>query len=240
MCNTTAVIFSSEAVKRQLCGVILSRLMVSGLLELEAAGLLDSTTQTANFINNIHPGAVSEDFPVLACIFSGENAAEKIPALVKNIEFAFGKGLVAAPENAGDTAAFMNAIAQDADKDNLLTAAPAVGEERTLLIIKPENFRQPSTRPGAIIDILMQLDLKWVGCKVHGMSISEALEFYGPVRQALRKKLAPKIGSRVLEKIENEFGFTFEQTQAQEFSSLAGTAYADSQFEDIVEFINEQ
>lgn len=235
MSNMTAVIFSPEAVKRQLCGTVLSRIMNRGLLELEAAGLFILTSGFAEKFGNIPPS--TGNIPALACIFSGENADEKVPELIKNIEFSFGSGLVAAPETAECTATFMRLLADAADTDNLLTPSPVDGEERTLLIIKPENFRQPSVRPGAIIDILMQLDLKWVGCKVHGMSINEALEFYGPVRQALRKKLGPKIGSKALEKIENEFGFSFEQSQAVEFTQLTGNAFADSQFEDIVEFM---
>ena len=242
MTTTTAVILSAEAVKRQLAGVILSRLMTRGFLTLEAAQLIKLTDKTAKEI--IAAGTISTDFqlvspdaPAMICIFSGENAAANVFELVKDINYTLSGQLAAAAENDSDAAKLMPVLAAAADRDNLLTDSPAIGEERTLLIIKPENFRQPSTRPGAIIDMLMSLDLKWVGCKVHGMSINEALEFYAPVRQALRKKLAPKIGSKVLALTEKEFDFKFTSADAESFAELAGNAFADDQFEQIVEFM---
>ena len=232
MRNLTAVILSPQAVKRQLCGVILSRLMVRGVLELEAAQLINFSAQEVEL-----SGLAADDAPAMICILSGENALNKAAAVIKNVNYSFGGELAWAPENAEDLLSAMRTLARVAAKDNLLTPAPAAGEERTLLIIKPENFRQPSTRPGAIIDILMQLDLKWVGCKVHGMTIDEALEFYGPVRQALRKKLGPKIGVKALAAAEKEFDFKFNSEAAQNFIELAGNGFADDQFEQIVEFM---
>ena len=35
-----------------------------------------------------------------------------------------------------------------------------------------------------------------MGCKVHRMSVNDALAFYGPVQEALHEKLAPKIGEK--------------------------------------------
>ena len=53
--------------------------------------------------------------------------------------------------------------------DNSLGSAP--GDERTLVIIKPDNWRCPSSRPGNIIDMLSRTGLRIVGCKVHRMSV---------------------------------------------------------------------
>ena len=242
MSTTTAVIFSTEVIKRQLAGVILSRLMTRGLLNLEAAQLVNLSETAAK--NIVETGTVSPKFPLssadspaMICIFSGDNAVGKAFELAKNINYTLSGLLVAAPEDASALARLMPVIANVANKDNLLTAAPKEGEERTLLIIKPENFRQPSSRPGAIIDMLMSLDLQWAGCKVHGMSINEALEFYAPVRHALRKKLVPKIGPQAVALTEEEFEFKFSESDAQIIAELAGNAFADDQFEQIVEFM---
>ena len=62
-------------------------------------------------------------------------------------------------------------------------------KRRTLVIIKPDNWRYPSSRPGNIIDMLSRTGLRIVGCKLYRMSVEEALEFYGPVKNALREKL---------------------------------------------------
>ena len=114
----------------------------------------------------------------LLLLFQGDAPAEKLAPVLKNIAETLGDGLFIAPVNDVQNALMLPFWADVAERCNLLTPAPGEGEERTLLIIKPENFRAPSTRPGAIIDMLMSIDLKWVGCKVHGMSIDEALEFY--------------------------------------------------------------
>ena len=238
----SVVIFSPEAMKRQLAGVILSRLMTRGLLELEAAQLINlSAADAENIVNacalSPETKLVSDDSPAMICIFSGEDAVIKASNIAKNVNYCFSGQLAVAPENDAVSAKLMSVLAQVTDRDNLLTAAPVEGEERTLLIIKPENFRQPSSRPGAIIDILMSLDLQWVGCKVHGMSINEALEFYGPVQQTLRKKMVEKIGIQALEAAEKEFDFKFSAQDALSFTELTGKAFADDQFEQIVEFM---
>ena len=63
--------------------------------------------------------------------------------------------------------------------------------ERTLVIIKPDNWKYASSKPGTIIDMFSRTGLRIIGCKIHQMTISEALEFYGPVKDALKSKLAP-------------------------------------------------
>jgi nucleoside diphosphate kinase len=110
--------------------------------------------------------------------------------------------------------------------------------ERTLVIIKPDNWRHPSTRPGNIIDMLSRTGLRIVGCKIYQMSVSEALEFYGPVQGALRKKLAPAIGQKAAESLETEFGLKLPAGAADKLTDVVGVAYADDQFYQIVEFMS--
>ena len=74
--------------------------------------------------------------------------------------------------------------------DNIVRSEDENGRERTLVIIKPDNWRRPSIKPGNIIDMFSRTCLRIIGCKVYQMSVAEALEFYGPVQNALRKKLA--------------------------------------------------
>src|SRR5216117_2699043 len=50
--------------------------------------------------------------------------------------------------------------------------------QRTLVLIKPENFRFPSGRPGNVIDFFSRTGLFIVGIKLHRMSVAEASEFY--------------------------------------------------------------
>ncbi|QSH41627.1 nucleoside-diphosphate kinase [Lentisphaerota bacterium ZTH] len=112
------------------------------------------------------------------------------------------------------------------------------GDERTLVIIKPDNWRHPSSRPGNIIDMLSRTGLRIVGCKVYRMSVGEALEFYGPVQEALRKKLAPKIGEKAKEIIEKDLDFKLNDSVLQGLTESVGKGFADDQFSRIVEFMS--
>ena len=109
--------------------------------------------------------------------------------------------------------------------------------ERTLVIIKPENWNFASSRPGTIIDIFARTGLRIVGMKVHRMSVSEALEFYGPVREALVERLSTPIGKQAREILEGEFGIHLSDKTEKILIKSFGTEYANDQFEQIVEFM---
>ena len=110
--------------------------------------------------------------------------------------------------------------------------------QKTLVIIKPDNFRFPSSRPGNIIDLFSRSGLRIIGAQVHRMSMAEAKEFYGPVQGILRKKLrgiATKRACRVLEK---EFGFAMPDDVQQALSDSLGPVYGDDQFFEIMQFMS--
>jgi len=71
--------------------------------------------------------------------------------------------------------------------------------QRTLVIIKPDNWKFASSRPGTILDMFSRTGVRIVGVKVHRMSISEAMEFHKPVRNALRERLSPLFGQKAKE-----------------------------------------
>lgn len=60
--------------------------------------------------------------------------------------------------------------------------------EKTLVLIKPDNFHFPNTRPGGVMDLLARTGLALVGMKVQQMSVSQAKEFYEPVLEVLEAK----------------------------------------------------
>src|SRR5207237_10263567 len=53
--------------------------------------------------------------------------------------------------------------------------------EKTLVLIKPDNFKFPNVRPGGVIEVFSRNGLYIVGFKVHRMSVAQAEDFYGPV-----------------------------------------------------------
>jgi len=73
--------------------------------------------------------------------------------------------------------------------------------EKTLVLIKPDNFKFPNLRPGGVIEVFSRTGLYIVGFKVHRMSVAQAEEFYGPVLPVLEEKLGPKKGRGAWEEI---------------------------------------
>jgi nucleoside diphosphate kinase len=66
--------------------------------------------------------------------------------------------------------------------------------EKTLVLIKPDNFKFPNLRPGGVIEVFSRTGLSIIGFKVHCMSVAQAEEFYGPVLPVLEKKLGARSG----------------------------------------------
>ena len=110
--------------------------------------------------------------------------------------------------------------------------------QRTLVLIKPENFRFPTGRPGNMIDFFSRTGLYIVAVKVHRMSVAQALDFYGPVKEVLRTKLKDMVASKAKAAIEREFGFQVDAEREKQLGDILGPAFGDNQFENIVRFMS--
>src|SRR6266576_3779649 len=73
--------------------------------------------------------------------------------------------------------------------------------EKSLVLIKPDNFKFPNQRPGGVIEVFSRTGLYIVGFKVHCMSVAQAEEFYGPVLPVLQEKLGTEKGRDAWEDI---------------------------------------
>jgi nucleoside diphosphate kinase len=122
--------------------------------------------------------------------------------------------------------------------ENVIVYQPAEKPQRTLVLIKPENFRFPTGRPGNMIDFFSRTGLFIVGVKVHRMSVNQATEFYGPVREVLRTKLKDMVASKAKGVIEKEFGFRVGGAIEQQLGELLIPSFAENQFENIVRFMS--
>lgn len=110
--------------------------------------------------------------------------------------------------------------------------------QRTLVLIKPDNFRFPTGRPGNVIDFFSRTGLYIVGIKVHQMSVAEASEFYGPVKEVLRTRLKDMVASKAKAAIEKEMGFKVPAAEEKQLGEILGPAFGDNQFENIVKFMS--
>lgn len=109
--------------------------------------------------------------------------------------------------------------------------------QRTLVIIKPDNWKYASSRPGMIIDMFSRSGLRIVGIKVLKMSVSQALQFYGPTKEGLKAKLAPIYGMQARELLEHEFNVHLDVQMQDILTKSFGDKYSEEQFERIVEFM---
>jgi nucleoside diphosphate kinase len=85
--------------------------------------------------------------------------------------------------------------------ENVIEHPPGAKVEKTLVLIKPDNFTFPNLRPGGVIEVFSRSGLYIIGFKVHRMSVAQAEEFYGPVLPVLREKLGPEKGREAWEDI---------------------------------------
>src|SRR5213596_3912177 len=154
---------------------------------------------------------------VMVLLFQGEDAVRKVRSVVGNISADrrggetirdtygdlildehgqvryFEPAVLAAP-NVEEAQWKLKLWARYSDTDgglveNTISYPPGEKPEHTLVLIKPDNFRFPTGRPGNVIDFFSRTGLYIVAIKVHRMSTAEAVEFYGPVREVLRSKL---------------------------------------------------
>jgi nucleoside diphosphate kinase len=122
--------------------------------------------------------------------------------------------------------------------DNVIGYPAGEKPQRTLVLIKPENFRFPSGRPGNVIDFFSRTGLFIVGIKLHRMSVAQALEFYGPVREVLRSKLKDMVGGKAKTLLEKDWGFALAPGKDKALGELLGPDFGDNQFDNIVRFMS--
>jgi nucleoside diphosphate kinase len=122
--------------------------------------------------------------------------------------------------------------------ENVITYKPGEKGERTLVLIKPDNFRFPTGRPGNVIDFFSRTGLFIVCIKVQRMSVGQACEFYGPVREVLRTKLKDVVASQAKVVLEKELGFAIPAPEQKQLGEILCPAFGDNQFDNIIRFMS--
>src|SRR5258706_12415604 len=122
--------------------------------------------------------------------------------------------------------------------ENTIAYPPGESPQRTLVLLKPENFRFPTGRPGNMIDFFSRTGLYIVAVKVPRMSVAQATEFYAPVRDQLRTKLKDVAASRAKVALEKELGLKLGPEQEQQLGNVLGPVFGDHQFENIIRFMS--
>lgn len=202
---------------------------------------------------------------VMMLLFKGDDAVRRVRAAVGNIKYQsmggetiretygdyilnrdgsvryFEPAVLAAP-TVEEARQKLKIWAKYADTDgglleNILPTASDPRHQRTLVIIKPDNFRFPSGRPGNVIDMFSRTGLAITGIKVHRMSVNEAEQFYGPVREVLREKLGGPIGERSRDLLESALAFQIPAEAEKQIGNILGPLAGENQFHNIVKFM---
>lgn len=115
---------------------------------------------------------------------------------------------------------------------------PAGAEvQKTLVLIKPDNFRFPNARPGGVLDLFSRSGLSIIGFKVHHMSVAQAEEFYGPVLEVLEKVMRESTGRRARLAAEEELGCPLGDEAETKLGDLLGPIAGRAHWESIVQFM---
>ncbi|MEI6714341.1 MAG: nucleoside-diphosphate kinase [Verrucomicrobiota bacterium] len=202
---------------------------------------------------------------VLMLVFKGEDAVEKIREAVghilhertsgETIRDTFGDFITdehgsivyfepaaIAAQTAASAKADLQLWASYSDKDggvmdSCISYPEGANVEKTLVLIKPDNFRVPSTRPGGVMDVFSRSGLYIVGFKVHRMSVAQAEQFYGPVLEVLMDKLQGRSGETARKVLEAEFGLALTDETQEQLGKLLGPINGRENWEQIVKFM---
>ena len=203
---------------------------------------------------------------VMVLLFEGDDAVRKVRSVVGNISTDrrggetirdtygdlildesdqvryFEPAVLAAP-NVEEVQFKLKLWAKYSDTDgglleSTLAYQPGEKPQRTLVLIKPDNFRFPTGRPGNMIDFFSRTGLYIIGIKLHRMSVAEANEFYGPVREVLRGRLKEVVAVKAKALLEKELGFKIAPAEQQQLGEILGAPFADHQFENIIKFMS--
>ncbi len=203
---------------------------------------------------------------VMMLLFKGEDAVRKVRSVIGNISsdrrggetirdtygdlvldengkvVYFEPAVLAAPNlQEAEIKLKLWAKYSDADGGILKDTIPYQGDEkpqRTLVLIKPDNFRFPTGRPGNVIDFFSRTGLYIVGIKLLQMSVAQAMDFYGPVREVLRTKLKDMVAAKSKAALEKEFHLKISAEDEKKLGDILGPIFGDNQFENIVKFMS--
>src|SRR5208283_1266604 len=190
---------------------------------------------------------------VMVLLFRGDDAVRKIRSVVGNLsperrvgetirdtygdlvldgdrQVQYFEPAVLAAPHAEEADAKLKLWARHSDQDggvleNVLAYLSGETGQRTLVLIKPDNFRFATGRPGNVIDFFSRTGLFIVGAKVLRMSTSQAMEFYGPVREFLRAKLKDGVSAKAKDILEKEFGFTIPAAEEKKLGEVLCPAF---------------
>ncbi len=202
---------------------------------------------------------------VMMLLFTGDNAVEKVQSVAgtprlewtsgETIRDTYGDYLLATDGQAAyfEPAVFIATSAHRAamtlklwarhsetDGGMIDTGTDVPGEsgvQKTLVLLKPDNFRAASLRVGNIIDLFSRSGLKITAIRILRMSLNQAREFYGPVRDTLRRHSHTAIGESLGTILSKAYGVGLSDTLQAEVVRELGDRMGDANFDQLLAYI---
>ena len=109
--------------------------------------------------------------------------------------------------------------------------------QTTLVILKPDNFKKQSSRPGNIIDMFSRTGLYIVGAKVLHLSVAQAERFYGPLRSLFVDRLKTGVANRLEHSLAETFDFDISADDFDAMAEILADKNAECEFNRIVEYM---
>ncbi len=194
------------------------------------------------------PDAVSRIMNTVGHIVHGRTSAETIrdtygdyiTDAAGNVTY-FEPAVLAAP-TAAAVESGLKLWAKHSDEDgglleDVIPFPAGAAVEKTLVLIKPDNFRFPNARPGGVIDLFSRTGLAIIGFKVHHMSVAQAMDFYGPVLDVLQDKLRAPTGKQARLAVEGALGFKLSDETEKQLGELLGPLNGRNNWEELVQFM---
>ena len=122
--------------------------------------------------------------------------------------------------------------------ENVVQFPAGAQVEKTLVLIKPDNFRFPNARPGGVIDLFSRTGLNIICFRALRMSVAQAEEFYGPVLPVLEEKLKEPSGKEARLAIEKNMEFPLSAEVEKQLGELLGPINGRNNWETIVQFMS--
>ncbi len=215
-------------------------------------------------LKNFAPNAEGKRRRVLMLVLRGENAVETVRTITGHIAHPrtagetirdtygdyvtdgedvvyFEPAALAAP-NSATAAANLRLWAAHSDTDggildDIVPYPADATVEKTLVLIKPDNFRFPNARPGAVIDTFSKTGLSIIGFKVHHLSLAEAEQFYGPVLAVLEEVFKETTARRVRLAAEEELNLPLDEATESQLGEMLGPIAGRAHWESLVQFM---
>jgi len=115
---------------------------------------------------------------------------------------------------------------------------PGTDVETCLVVLKPDSFERPTRQPGSIVDVFSRTGLRIVGTKLYRMTLAQAEEFYGPLKEIFLTRLKGNVMQEVYSRLHNAFIFPFTMNDAERVADSLAERNAIAEFNRIVEYMS--